>query len=754
VTSAFIILAAAIISPATDKIGIRMNTSEPTQPTAPIDERAFWLSEMPTRSNPLRLAVVGFAICFALWHIATNIWLNEPGKWQNAIHFAGFAFLAAVTMSPFGRNSSRAWAIALDFLYGAAIAAAALWVAYAENGVYERTLAVTGQAWQFTWVDWLAGCLLIFAALDLSRRVSGWVIPILVLTSLAYILFLGSHLPGVFRAASLPLNDVLFRTLYNDEGMFGILASISVTNITLFMIFGGFLVASGASDFVIELSKVVAGRTRGGAAFVAVLSSALTGTISGSAIANTASTGVITIPLMKSNGFRPKFAAGVEAAASTGGQLMPPIMGAGAFVMASYTAIPYSTIVTLSIVPAILYFLSVAFIVRIEAVKYQVGEGIDLVINKGKLLSGGLVFVLPLAVMIYLLMSGVTPSYAASWAIAALVVVSWLTSVLAKVVGSDAFEPVQMGPSKISEALLIGIKSSVMTGILLVTIGIMNNAIVTSGIGNGFSLMIAQWSGGSLVIAILLIGLASLVLGMGLPVTAAYIILAILTAPALAGILADSIIIDQLVAGITDPSKSAFFMLVDSPHVAKVATGMLREEAVALMAAMPFEMAITVRPLLVDPAIQTSFLLTAHLIIFWLSQDSNVTPPVCLAAFTAAGIAGSKPMATGFESWKIAKGLYIVPLMFAYTPLLTGSFNEILQIGFFALFGIYATNVLIQRYAEGPLNPLLYVLIIAGAVGAYWPLNWTANLIGAGLVFTVIVLSGRRGREREGRLAG
>lgn len=753
-TSAFLILAASIISPETDKIGIRMNTSEPTQPTAPIDERAFWLSEMPTRGRPIRLAVVGFAICFALWHIATNIWLNEPGKWQNAIHFAGFAFLAAVTMSPFGRNSSRGWAVALDFLYGGAIAAAALWVAYAENGVYERTLAVTGQSWQFTWVDWLAGCLLIFAALDLSRRVSGWVIPILVLTSLAYILFLGSHLPGVFRAASLPLNDVLFRTLYNDEGMFGILASISVTNITLFMIFGGFLVASGASDFVIELSKMVAGRTRGGAAFVAVLSSALTGTISGSAIANTASTGVITIPLMKSNGFRPQFAAGVEAAASTGGQLMPPIMGAGAFVMASYTAIPYSTIVSLSVVPAFLYFLSVAFIVRIEAVKHQVGDDIDLVVNKGKLVSGGLVFVLPLAVMIYLLMSGVTPSYAASWAIAALVVVSWLTSVLAKVVGSDAFEPVQMGPSKISEALLIGIKSSVMTGILLVTIGIMNNAIVTSGIGNGFSLMIAQWSGGSLVIAILLIGLASLVLGMGLPVTAAYIILAILTAPALAGILADSIIIDQLVAGIADPSKSAFFMLVDSPHVAKVATGMLREEAVALMAAMPFEMAITVRPLLVDPAIQTSFLLTAHLIIFWLSQDSNVTPPVCLAAFTAAGIAGSKPMATGFESWKIAKGLYIVPLMFAYTPLLTGSFNEILQIGFFALFGIYATNALIQRYAEGPLNPLLYVLIIAGAVGAYWPLNWTANLIGAGLVLSVIVLSGRRGRERERALAG
>lgn len=725
-----------------------MNTPAQNEPSQDLQihdlqGRSHWLASIAGPYSTSRLVVVATAICFALWHIATNIWLNEPGKWQNAIHFAGFAFLAAMTITPFGKYANKKWAVALDLIYGLLIVAAACWVAYAENGVYERTLAVTGQSWQFTWVDWAAGGLLIFAALDLSRRVSGWVIPILIILSLSYILFLGSYLPGVFRAASLPANDVLFRTLYNDEGMFGILASISATNITLFMIFGGFLVASGASDFVIELSKVVAGRIRGGAAFVAVLSSALTGTISGSAIANTASTGVITIPLMKSNGFRPKFAAGVEAAASTGGQLMPPIMGAGAFVMASYTSIPYATIVSVSIIPAFLYFLSVAFIVRIEAVKYQVGDGIDLVVNKGKLISGGLAFILPLAVMIYLLMSGVTPSYAASWAIAALVLVSWFTSIAARFVGPDTFAPVQMGPSKIAEALLIGIKSSVMTGILLVAIGIMNNAIVTSGIGNGFSLMIAQWSGGSLVIAILLIGLASLVLGMGLPVTAAYIILAILTAPALAGILADSVIIDQLMQGISDPAKSGMFMLVDSPHVAKVATGMLREEAVALMAAMPFELAITVRPLLVDPAIQATFLLTAHLIIFWLSQDSNVTPPVCLAAFAAAGIAGSKPMATGFESWKIAKGLYIVPLMFAYTPLISGSLPEILQIGVFALFGIYATNALIQNYAEGPLSPLLYVLIIAGGIGAYWPLNWTANIVGAVLVLASIYLSKR-----------
>mgnify|MGYP002525274516 FL=1 len=707
-------------------------------------DRGDWLTLAGATRSPTRLMVAILAVLFGIWHILTNVYLVESGLWQNAIHFGGFAFLASVVYSPFGIRINSRFAIIFDICYGVTIAAASLWVAGAESGLYERTLAITGQQWQFTVIDWAAGLLLVIAAIDLSRRIAGIVIPILIIVSLSYILFMGSYMPGVFRAASLPLNDVMFRTLYNDEGMFGILASISSTNITLFMIFGGFLVASGASDFVIELSKLVAGRIRGGAAFVAVLASALTGTISGSAIANTASTGVITIPLMKSNGFRAKFAAGVEAAASTGGQLMPPIMGAGAFVMASYTSIPYSTIVTVSIVPAILYFLSVAFIVRIEAVKYQVGDGQDLTIDYGKLVSGGLTFVLPLTVMIWLLMSGVTPSFAASWAIASLVVVSWGTWVASKLIGNPAFAPVLMDHRLITEALLIGIKSSIMTGILLVSIGIMNNAIVTSGVGNGLSLMIAQWSQGSIVVAMALIGLASLVLGMGLPVTAAYIILAILTAPALAGIMSDTLIIDQLVVGITDPVKTAMFALVDSPHVANIAQGLSRADAASLMASVPFELAVVLRPLLVDPDSQVVFLLTAHLIIFWLSQDSNVTPPVCLAAFTAAGIAGSKPMATGFQAWKIAKGLYIVPLMFAYTPLISGDFWEVIQIGGFALFGIYALNALIQNYAEGPLACWMYPVLLAGVIGAFWALNFLANIIGACLVVAVIIASRKR----------
>ncbi|MEM6638058.1 MAG: TRAP transporter fused permease subunit [Pseudomonadota bacterium] len=687
--------------------------------------------------------LIAAAVAFGLWHVLTNVYLIEPGKWQNAIHFAGFAFFASV-LYPISRNPQGRGAWAFDIAYGLLVAASALWVAGAENSVYERSLAVTGQGWQLTVIDWAAGFILIFASIDLARRVSGWVIPILVVLALSYILFLGGYMPGVFRAASLPLNDVMFRTMYNDEGLFGILATISSTNITLFMIFGGFLIVSGASHFVIELSKVVAGKIKGGAAFVAVISSALTGTISGSAIANTASTGVITIPLMKANGFRPKFAAGVEAASSTGGQLMPPIMGAGAFVMASYTSIPYGTIVAVSVVPAILYFLSVAFIVRIEAVKYDAGAEIDMTVDKGKLLSGGLVFLIPLTVMIWMLLSGVTPAFAACWAIAALILTSWATSLLARLTSRELFTPVAMGQGKLAEALSLGIRASVMTAVLLVVIGIMNNAIVTSGVGNSFSLMIAQWSQGSMVLAILLVALASLVLGMGLPVTAAYIILAILTAPALAGIMSDGLIVEQLVEGIADPSKSALFFLVEHPLALQVGQGMSRAEAWELMRAIPFEIAVTIRPALVDPAVATTYLLTAHLIIFWLSQDSNVTPPVCLAAFTAASIAGSKPMATGFESWKIAKGLYIVPLMFAYTPLISGSFIEICQIGFFGLFGIYAFNALLQQYSEGPIGIVANIALVAGAALAFWPLMTLANFSGAMLVIGTIVWSRRK----------
>ncbi|PID62018.1 MAG: C4-dicarboxylate ABC transporter permease [Gammaproteobacteria bacterium] len=696
-------------------------------------DRLFSLELARLEPIPGLLFLLGVA-AFAVWHVLTNSVLHEPGIWQNAIHFAGFAFLAAITTRSFGKGTQPGWSLWLNALFGLAVAASALWIAATENGLYERTLARTGQSWQFTSLDFIAGCSVILGAIELTRRLTGWVIPLLIIASLSYILFLGEMLPGAFRAASLPLDDVLFRSLYNDEGMFGIITTISSSNITLFMIFGAFLVVSGAADFVIEFSKVIAGRFRGGAAFVAVISSALTGTISGSAIANTASTGVITIPLMKSNGFRPRFAAGVEAASSTGGQLMPPIMGAGAFVMASYTGIPYATIVTVSVIPALLYFLSVSFIVRIEALKHHIGTEEIEPVDRQRMMAGLLNFVLPLGVMTWMLVSGRTPSYAATVAIGTIIVTSFFT-------------PNRMTPQNLLRALTLGIRTSIMTAVLLVAVGLINNAVTTSGLANTFALMIAEWSQGSLLLALALVTLASLVLGMGLPVTAAYIVLSILSAPALAGMLADGLIVEQLVQGISDPAIAASFMLVDPELPARLADGLARDEARTLMGTMPFDLAVAIRPLLVDPTLMTGFLLTAHLIVFWLSQDSNVTPPVCLAAFTAAGIAGSRPMATGIEAWKIAKGLYVVPLLFAYTPIINGSALEIAQITIFALAGIYASNALLQRHAEGPLALWHHVLLLGALIGCFWPLNFAANLAGLSCVGLVIA-STRRSRQR------
>ena len=682
----------------------------------------------------LPLLLYGFAVLFGLWHVLTNIWLTEPGLWQNAIHYAGFGALAALVV-PYGRDAAgRARIGAFDLALAALVAWAALWVAGAEDGLYARTLSRTGQDWQFGPLDWLAGLVCIGAAIDLTRRLTGWIIPVLIVLALAYILGLGAVMPGVFRTAALPPADVLFRSLYNDEGMFGTITTISSANITLFMIFGAFLVRSGASDFVIEAAKGVAGRFRGGAAFVAVIASALTGTISGSAVANTASTGVITIPLMKANGFRARFAGGVEAAASTGGQIMPPIMGAGAFVMVSYTGIPYGQIVLVSIVPAILYFLTVAFSVRIEAMKHGLGLGEPVAVDRAKLRAGALVFAVPLIVLTAMLVTGFTPSYAASAAIGVLVATSWLT-------------PSRMGPVAIMDALALGVRTAVMTAVLLVAVGLVNNAVVTSGLANSFALMIAQWSQGNLVLALVLVAIASLVLGMGLPVTAAYIVLAILSAPALAGLLADGVIVERLVEGIADPVAAASFMLVDHPLALGVAGGMSPAEARELIGAVPFELAVTIRPALVDPAQMTVFLLTAHLIVFWLSQDSNVTPPVCLAAFTAAGIAGSRPMATGIEAWKIAKGLYIVPVLFAIAPLVGGSLAEVMRVGAFAALGAYALAALIAGHAEGPLGLAGRALMALGAVLCFWPLDWAMNLAGALVVALALAWSRRRARS-------
>ena len=654
-----------------------------------------------------------------------HIWMNSFGSvavlTQNGFHFAGFVLLCVLVSPIAGVSWQKHPAIrTLDIAFGVAVAAAAIYVINAETAIYERGV-------RLIWSDWLAGILCILGVLEFTRRTTGWIIPVLILLALTYVVWWGQYVPGVFRFRGLHAETVLFRSLYGDDAMFGSIARISSTYVFMFILFGAFLLKSGAGEFIVDVSRAVAGRMTGGPGFVAVLSSGLTGTISGSAVANTASTGVITIPLMKRAGFPAPFAAGVEAAASTGGQLMPPIMGAGAFVMANFTQIPYTTIVTVSILPAILYFLTVGFFVRIEAKRSnataladQDGPGLWTVFR-----NGGPSFIIPVALLIVLLVRGFTPTYAAGYAILACIAASWLT-------------PNRMGPVRIIEALDLGARNMIMTAILLVGVGLIVNVIATAGIGNTFSLMISTWSQSNLLLALVLVALASLVLGMGLPVTAAYIVLGTLSAPALYQLILQGQLADILASGQLPDTAKAIFMLSAPDKMAALAAPMPIAEARALIEGLPIESLSLLYDQAFNPAVLAAALLSAHMIIFWLSQDSNVTPPVCLAAFTGAAIAGSPPMKTGFAAWKIAKGLYFVPLLFAYTPFLSGDWPQMLYIFGFAVFGLWAVAAAIEGYWENRMNIVERIVTLAVGAALMWPaphwVNFTA-LAGFAVVF-------------------
>ncbi len=670
------------------------------------------------RSGWKEQTIFFLAVLVSLVHIYFNLITLLPNLWQNALHYSGFALLCCLTYPLGGQRRQRSWLLAVDLLLGLAAASSAIYMIAMEDAIYARGMRLSS-------AEWLAGVILIFSALEFTRRTTGWIIPVLIVIALSYIGWWGSLLGGVFKFSGLNPDSILFRSVYGDDGLFGNIALISSTFVFMFILFGAFLLRSGAGEFVINLARVVAGKTIGGPGLVAVFASALTGTISGSAVANTASTGVITIPLMKRAGFDSKFAAGVEAAASTGGQLMPPIMGAGAFVMASYTQIPYTTIVVVSILPAILYFASVAFYVRIEAKRTGIGlveaeelRAVDV------LKEGGLPFLLPIAALIGMLVYGFTPTYAAGFSIAAVVVGSWFT-------------PNRMGPKAILEALALGARNMVMTGILLCSVGLIVNVITTAGIGNTFSLMITEWAGGNLLIAIILIALASLVLGMGLPVTAAYIVLGTLSAPALYNLIVDAQLLEIIASGMLSEEAKTIFLLALPEQAALLGQAMPLAEARALLAAVPLELSNTLRDLAISPHAATFALLSAHMIIFWLSQDSNVTPPVALAAFTAAAIAKTPPMITGFYSWKLAKGLYIVPILFAYTPFLGGSWADDLTIFTFAFIGLYAFAGGFQGHLENRLNLPLRILSLALAFFLIAPMPNLVHLAAA-ILFTLL----------------
>lgn len=684
--------------------------------------------ELPTRDAfpwvTKTIAVLG--VLLSLAHIWFNTFSTLPELWISATHFVGFAMICALWYPASIRWRDSKIALGVDVMIALAALACLIYIPLAEDALYARGV-------KFVTSDWVFAIMAIVIAIEMIRRTMGWFIPILIIVCLSYVVLWGKWAGGIFHFPGLSMETLLYRSFYSSEGMFGSISRISWSFVFMFILFGAFLVRSGVGDYIIDVSRAAAGKVIGGPGFIAVLASGLMGSVSGSSVANTVSTGVITIPMMKKAGFPSRFAAGVEAAASTGGQLMPPVMGAGAFIMASYTQIPYVDIVAVSFIPALIYFLSVAFFVRIEAKRSGVQKITTSDESFLKVLVSGWHNLIPLFVLVTLLVQGFTPTYAAGLSILSVIVASWFS------------KEHRMGIKEIIDALEQGAKNMATTAVLLVGIGLVINVISTTGIGNTFSLMIDNWSGGDLLTMLVLITLASLVLGMGLPVTAAYIVLGTLSAPALYKLIAESQLVDMIAAGQLPEQAKAIFMLAAPDKLELLNAPMALEKAKELVELVPTDFLDTLLQQSLGLEAVGLALLSAHLIIFWLSQDSNVTPPVCLTAFAAATIAKTPPMRTGLTAWKIAKGLYLVPLLIAYTQLIDWDPMTVITIGFFAIVGTYAMIGAIEGFLEGPLNWPIRALLAVIGIALVWPnIPLLVRVVCVALFIAIFIYSGRR----------
>ena len=426
----------------------------------------------------------------------------------------------------------------------------------------------------------------VLVGVEVARRVVGMVFVVMGGVMLAYGVF-GEYAPELISHAGDTFPDLCTSIFYKSDGVFGIMANVLATYIILFVIFGAFLEKSGAQRFFIDFPLAAVGHKIGGPGKVSVIASGLFGSISGSAIANTVSTGAFTIPMMKKAGFEKHVAGGIEPAASLGGMFMPPIMGAGGFIMAELTGLPYSHIMLVAVFPALMYFFSVFMMVHYYAKRHNiVGEKSES--SASEILKKEWFYILPLVVITIFMLMGFSPGYSAILGIVSCIAVSWFR------------KETRVDVRGFVSASRAGAEASLKIGATVGVIGIIIGVLTYSGLVLTFADIVIELADGKLYLTILLIALASLVLGMGVPVTAAYLITAVVAVPALTHL------------GVNE--------------------------------------------------------IAAHMIVYWLSQDSNITPPVCIAAFAGATIAKANMWATAWVAFKFAKFLYLAPFIFGYVP--------------------------------------------------------------------------------------
>lgn len=510
----------------------------------------------------------------------------------------------------------------------------------------------------------ILGLLNIILLLEAIRRVVVPAMSILIVVFIGYLYYLAPHLSGVFFSKPLPLSELVeMLFILTDSGIYGSITGISATFVALFVIFGAFMESTQTGKFFTDLACRMAGKSRGGPAKVAVISSAFFGSISGVAAANVYATGTFTIPMMKKLGFRPRFAGAVEAVSSSGGQYMPPIMGAGAFVMSEITGIPYLKICMAAVLPALLYYSSLVIRVHFTALRENI-QGMkeeDMMIPMSVIIKDSYLLS-PIVCLIAMLLFG----YSVFIAAMAAIVISFIISFFKK---STA-----MTPRRLFNTLRSAGEKMVMISLACAGAGMVVSIVTHTGLALGIATVINHWSGGFLLPGLFMIMITALILGMGMPCTPAYIIAVTIGGPALGSL------------GVN--------------------------------------------------------LLPAHLMIFYYAILAEVTPPVCIPAFCAASIAGSEPLETGFEAFKLALVAFTIPIIFTYNEalLLNGNHMEIISLIFLILIGIILLSGAFTGYFFKKINLASRIILSILALSCF-VLSADRNLIDRPAVFmSAIVL--------------
>ena len=570
------------------------------------------------------------SIAFCIFQLYATLSGTVPAQIVRASHLAFVQFLAFLLFpasKSMPKNTLPLYDVVLAFI------GAGCWCYYITN--FD---AIVRRAGAYTPLDVVIGIVGIIILFESCRRIVG--LPIMIIAG-SFILyaFIGKYLPGFLNHRGYKLSRVVSHLYYTTEGIMGTPIGACSTFIFLFILFGACLEKTGIGQFFIDICNAIAGGASGGPAKVAVLSSALLGTVSGSSVSNTVGSGSFTIPMMKKLGYRGEFAGAVEAAASTGGQLMPPIMGAAAFLMAESVGLPYITVVKAAVIPALLYFAGIFISVHLEAHKLglkglpkeEIPRFLPLFLSRGYM-------IIPLVVIIFFLCAGKTATYSALMGIVSIIIISIVVSSVDVAFGKKP----RFSLNDLVQVLCAAARGVISVAIACGMAGIIIGVVTLTGLGLKLGAGLVALAQGKLFITLLLTMISSIILGMGAPTTANYLITSTITA----------IAIVHCVYGNGTPSPEQ--------------------------------------------------LLPAHMFAFYFGIIADVTPPVALAAIAGAAIAKARPMKTAVNATKLAIGAFIVPYMFIYNPamlMIGASAFSILGITLTALIGMFAISVGLEGYA-------------------------------------------------------